>query len=744
MGIFSSKKKTYVSSVVYNLAGPIQDRPDYLKSVILSSLLTEKKFKPAKVIQGAYTGGMGLRLRGYHRWSRDNFKQVGIPTDRIYGKRNLSAEVIAAILLADYEITAEIDWIDTGGSEIEMWGRQWMRENLPLKEQTDTWRVDFIEATREAMIVFSDGMAPVVFKPAGYREGGDWLYVSYSRPLSTNRWTTPQLFIYQRGTGSTALDAQFNVAGSTGEYLPFIPFRHENKFISESYKPELYAEVQKAYKKAVGQKFEDLIDKIKENPDLGEIDFAYVFFGTSFNTKDMASRRYMYHYFKHLQGQQLIGASAYNSWAAGEAQTRLSVGNWLAWYLVQTGNPAGSPRVGAEPDRPAVTSAPVNSVIIEDRGPGQTNLKMEIKWNSIEIGGGVGLGKPDAKKGDVWFTFAGGQTIVASAYTNDEVENLRIDTIEAYHQVSANSWEKLIIRGMTHINHIYNGKTVETTAAQALVDEDESGFLIPIHYEVYRQMSLVDATQMGTQCVNLVFNCYTIVKKKWYQSGWFKVLLVIVVIVLTVVTGGTFGPAGVGILGTSAGVGAALGFSGLAALIAGTIANMVAAMIITKLITVASVAILGEKIGMIVAAVASFVVLQIGAGMQSGQSLASALSNFTSPMNLLNLTSSVGNAYAGVIQQDTMEIMKKSAEALDDFREQSLKLQENYAEQFGYGSAVFDPMSLTQAGQSFFAEPSETFLSRTLLTGSEIAQMGNEMITNFVELTLRNEFSDED
>lgn len=742
MGLFSSRKKTYVSTVTYNLAGPIEDRPDYLKSVILGSLLTQKRFNASKVIQTAYTGGVGLRLRGYHRWARDNYKQVGIPTDRFYGKRNLNADVVAAILLSDYEITAYIDWIDSGPPVIEMWGRAWMRENMPLKEQTDTWTVDYIEATEESLINFTDGTAPVRFKPLGYRPNGEYIYVSYSRPLMTNRWTTPQLFIYQRGTGSSAMDALFEVAGSTGEYLPFIPFRHETRFISSSYKPLVYKEASKAYKKAVGQKFDDLIEKIADNPDLKEIDFAYVFFGVSYNTVDMASRRYMFRYFKHLQQNQLYGPNAFNAWSSEQGYISQEISSWKDWYAAQLTNAAGSAAVGLAPNRPALTGAPGNYVIIEDKGPGKTNLKLEISWNSMELSGGLGLGKPGAKKGDVWFTFAGGQEIVASAYTNDEVDNLKIDTIEAFHQVTAGTWEKLVIRGMVHVNHIYNGKTVEITAAQALLDEDESGFIIPIHYDIFREMTLVDATQMGTQCVNIVFNSYQIVKKKWYQRGWFKVLLILVVVVITVL----FPPAGGvtgGILGSAAGVGAALGFTGLAALVAGVVANMVAAMILTKLITYVSIQLLGEKIGLIVAAVASMIALQVGSAMQAGGSLASSMTSLMEPMNLLNLTNAVGNAYAGVIQADTAEIMGKTKDVLDDFRKQSLELQGQYAEQFGYGTAEFNPMSLTQAGETFFTEPSEAFLARTLLTGTEIAQMSNDMITNFVELSLRNQFNED-
>ena len=742
MGLFSSRKKTYVSSVIYNLAGPIEDRPDYLKSVILGNILTNPNFKAGKVIQDAYESGIGIRLRSYHRWARNNYGEVGIPTDRFMGKRNLNPEIVEAILLSEFDITAKIDWIDSGFAEIEMWGRQWMRENMPLKEATDTWTVDYIDQTDEALINFTDGTAPVRFTPPGYREKGEYLFISYSRPLGTNRWTTPQLLIYRRGTGSAPMDALFNVAGSTGEYLPFIPFRHENKFLSESYKPKVYKQAVKAYKKSVGQKFYKLVEQMEENPDLKEIDFAYIVFGVSFNTKDMASRRYMFKYLKHLQQNQLIGPGAYGSWSAEHPDIQNGIGQWIHWYGVQTGIPAGQPPVGAAPNRPALTGMPGNYVVIEDKGPGGTNFKQEISWNSMTHSVGSGLGKPGAKKGDVWFTFAGGQTINVSGYTNDEAENLRVDTVEAYHQVSAGSFEKLVIVGLVHVNHIYNGKSVEITAAQALVDDDESGFIIPIHYDIFREMSLVDSTQVGTQCVNIVFNCYQIVKKKWYQRGFFKVLLVIAIVVITVVSGGA-GAASVGLLGANGAIGAALGFTGLAATIAGAVANMVAAMILTKLITYASMELFGDKIGAIIGAIASMVALQVGTVLQAGESLATAWSSLMEPMNLLALTNAATNGYAGMINAGTMDIMQKAKDAADDYRKQTLALQDRYAEEFGYGNANFNPLSLTQLGDNFFTEPSEAFLSRTLLTGSDIAQISNDLITNFVEQTLRNQFTEE-
>lgn len=744
MGIFSASKKTYVSSVVYNLAGDINDRPDYLKSVVLGNLLTQRQFSIVDTIRTSYVEGPGMRLRSYHRWAKNHYKQVGIPTDTFYGKAEIDPEAVAAEMQATFSIRAAIDWVDSGAADIVMWGRQWLRANMPAKEPLNVWRVDFIAETNEAMIVFSDGTPTVVFDPLGYDPDGRWyLYVSYSRSEQINRWTTPQLFIYKRGSGSAVLDALVVSNPVNGEYVPFIPLRHENEFISDTYKPLVYAEASKAYKKAIGGKFDELIEKVEENPDLDDIDFAYIAFGASLNTKDMASKRYIFKYLKHLLTHESVGAAGFSNWYSLQDERASRRGDFNQWVYEQTVYDEGLPVTEPPPeDRGTFTSVPSNSVIIQDKGPGNTNFKMEMKWNYMLLTTGTGLAKEDAKVGEVWTTFADSEEIEISAFTVDEVENLTIDTIEFYWQKTADSWEKITAVGLVHLNHIYNGKFVEISAAQALLDDDESGFIVPINYEVFREISLVDATQMSTQCVNIVFNCYQIVKQKWYQTGWFKVLLFIVIIVVVAMTGG-FAAGGVGLLGTNAGIGIALGFSGIAATIAGVVANMVAAMILTKLITYASVAVLGEKIGMIVAAIAAFITLQIGVGLQAGTSLAASWSSLMNPMNLLHLSNSVMNGYAGMLQADTMEIMEKLGEALQDFRVQSLALQGQYAEQFGYGTAAFNPMSLTDTGQSFFTEPAETFLSRTLLTGIDIAEISNGLITNFVELTLRNPYSEE-
>ena len=55
-------------------------------------------------------------------------------------------------------------------------------------------------------------------------------------------------------------------------------------------------------------------------------------------------------------------------------------------------------------------------------------------------------------------------------------------------------------------------------------------------------------------------------------------------------------------------------------------------------------------------------------------------------------------------------------------------------EQFGAGK-VIDPMAFTAAGQGK-VESMDTFLSRTLMTGMDIAETTHSMLSEFAQLTL--------
>ena len=739
MGLFTTKKETHVSSVIYNLAGEQNGRQNYLKSVVLGNMIVGGGASITDAIQGSYLSGPGMKQRSFYRWAQKNYGLIGIPMDTVLGSPKFEPTVVAQALEDDFNIQdASINWIEAGINQAVYWARKYLYENEVYRED---WRADYDSNTNEIIIIYDNGDPVVRFTPTDFTIN-NYIYVSYNLPVEGGGWSKPKLFIYGLSGGSTTLDNQFLTFQLGGRYLPFIPIRHENQFISESYKPEVYKIASKAYKKAFNQDFEDIVEKLADNEQIGEIDFAYVAFGVSVNTKEMVGRKYLYDYFHRMYMNRQVEPFEYIQWRQEMVDYSTGYKAWKDWdrqwgdhqlEIPEDPNSEPVPVGPPEPVRVTTPALPGNEIRI--RGGGSTNFDMGISWQSIAETTGSGLGKAGVKKGDLWFTIEGVEDHFIGSYVDEDVDDrIALDDISIWWQHEDNAWKRLRIIGLTHRNYIYNGKYVQITAAQALLDADESGFIVPLHYDTVREMSLVDATQLATISNNLVLNCYQIVKKRWYQRGWFKVFLVIAAIVFTVVTGGA-GAGSIGFLGANAAVGASLGFVGVAAVVAGAVANMIAAIIITKLLTMVSVAVLGEKIGFIVAAIASFMTLNVGATLNSGGTMASMWSNFMDPVNLINMTNSVGGGVSSMMASNAQELAQQSQSMMKEYAEQTREIEKLYAEKIGYGSNLFDPMRLTEFSSSFL-EPGETFLSRTLMTGSDIAEISMDLVSSFPELTL--------
>jgi len=295
--------------------------------------------------------------------------------------------------------------------------------------------------------------------------------------------------------------------------------------------------------------------------------------------------------------------------------------------------------------------------------------------------------------------------------------------------------------GLLHNNFVYGGNDVSITGKEALEDPEESGFIVPLNEGIYRSMSMKDSTQMATACSYMVFNCYQIVKKKWYQTGIFKIILVIVIVVVAYFTMGASLGASAGLLGTNAAVGAAIigaGASAAAIAIVGAIANAIAALLLTKIITAGATAAFGDKWGAIIGAIASVIALQVGSAVASGQSMASGFSNLMRAENLLKLTSAVGQGYQGYVAGAMAEMATEQQRVMDEYQSEAREIRQQWVNTFGTDRGIIDPADITDAfGVSM--ESVDAFLQRTLMTGSDVADMSLDLLTNFVDMTLNTD-----
>jgi hypothetical protein len=507
------------------------------------------------------------------------------------------------------------------------------------------------------------------------------------------------MLIYEMGSGNTGLDNLQETPTTVPEFYPFIPLRYNNKAIDHADYAHVYEEHAKSYNVATGGELTELLGNIEDNPSIGDIDHAYVTFGIELNTKEKEGRRYIYEFMKTLRQYQ-------NDVNPGSRQiTKLDL------------------------------NSTHNSTAIK--------YNTSIEWETITESFSTGQGRAGATANDMWWVNIDGtsgapnsvqsflQGPINMGYSGSSYSRL-------YWQVSDNVYSYLDVIGMTHINRIYQGKSVQITTKEALEDGDMSGFVVPMHYSTIQNMPLSWSNELANSNRIIILNSYQVVKTKWYQKGIFRIIIMIVIAVIIALI---FPPA-IGLLGANASVGISLGFTAgsTAALVAGAAANAIAAIVLTEAIGTVSVELFGEKWGKIIAAVVTVMVGNMSTNYQSTGSFSMDWGTFMRVDNLIGMTDSVASGVTGISNSKISDIEKDMKEAKDEYEDDIQKIIKRMDE-LGYSDVDLDPLMFLQQDNSdnrnVTSEPSEIFLRRTLLTGSDIIEIDHSLIHDFVEISLK-------
>lgn len=740
MGLFGSTT-VYVSSVTYNMAGEFNLRPNFLKTLVASNVVMGgSDYSMSETINRGYLTGPGIKARSFHRWTRTaGYDQIGWVTANVMDETDVAPYMVASHIPHDADKYVSLSNIKKGPTDYSFWADQYMME-YHLEAFGEAWVSTYDAGTNQITITRADGITTYTFTPTGMVEGENYIYATYNLRYSVDgAWFGTRMWIYRIGSGIAEIDNAVAFTRDTSdEFMAIIPVRIENEFLSPTYKPEVYAQAKKAYKKATnGQKFSDLVATIQSNASIDDIDHAYVVFGASLNTKDKYAKKYLYTFFDRMLASSLTAWSIYEtyisataSWAADYAAWRESIATWKDEHPGEPYPP--------QPTKPDDLLLPARSIIFRSNGLSDVKLHMQVKWTAIRKLTGTGLSKPDATVGEIWWSSVYYDSPEGFSVTIGPTEELAAEDaarakVKLYWQKSATEWEALEIVGLTHHNLIYAGQKVVINVNTALADLEESGFIVPIHYDSLKAMSLVDSTQMMLSSTYLVINCYEVVKTGFFGSGFFKIFLFAAMIAVTI----AFPPLGASSTTLFTTVGTALGFAGLAAMIVGALAFSLISMIVMKVLGKISVAIFGEKFGAIIAAVATFVAMSIGTGTLSGQSLSASWGNMMSAQSLIGLTNAVGNGVAGYVAASTQEFIIETKNLQEEYKKQSSEVSKLYAELIGYDRAAFNPLGLTALNSGNFQETEAQFLSRTLMTGSDIAEMSMDMLSRFAEYTLK-------
>lgn len=773
MGLFSSKKKTYVSSVTYNLAGDEEDRLNIPQYIVMQA--TAQNQSIAKGITDTILWGQAFNYRNAYKYARDKYFQ-GVPVSNMSSNGSVDQATIENILddlvPAGYSVVVLTTLVDT--AQFHFWAEEYLTErygydrssgvfDAPPPGVAYTAAVSYdISTPNKVFITFINPDSSTVTKSLfidNYIAGRNYVHVAYkgmrtsidkdnivTRPFepgdvddveinigtttvadekqtTTTTITTDtdgittsihtkvvvelttrsRYFMYLIGAGTyPELDALGTDELFVSPFLPAVPLRRNNQdILGPAYQNSQQYKTSKKLLDKMKIDIEQLRESINDNADLDEIDFAYVTFGVSIRSQTQAGMSYLFAFFEDLLSTQVVNKSGFDAWvASSDRDSRAPNTNQLYLY---------------------------NSTARAD------NYDVKIQWQYIDKTVHTGVIFPGAKKNECSSTMG-----VKSQYGIVQVrgpldfEDTIVDAsvLILRKQIAPNAYEQLSISGLVFNNYIYQGKSVDIVAKDAFDDETEEGFLIPLNIDIVQSMQGLRRTELCYECAYMVFNCYKVVKKKWYQSGWFKILLVVVAIAITVVTMGAGSPLAASAAAINAGLGLATGAL-VGAVIAAT-ASVLAGMIIANLAVDYGVKWFGETWGRVFAALVGIVVGQyMSAG--SWANMATNISKMTAT-NLIAATNALSNVYNAYVQGQIAELQEDMTKAYETFNEKFEEIEKLMKELLG-GPDLLDIQAMNDATWARFESPQE-FLDRTLMTGSQVADITHNMIYGFADVTL--------
>lgn len=837
MGILSGKKKIYVSSTVYNLAGEEDKIANYLELVVLQSVLTNSDI--ASTLQGSYLYGQGVKTRNAYRYARDYYT-LGLGTGSTVIATLSDTSAIKDVISKQYNSsdTVVISSAVVATAQYEWWARQYMVNTYGFSEIDGKFHNPPSGVEEEANYTYDINSANVIeftftnadgtkittsFSSKDFDQIATYISVTYnviSGPTITTNTTTHKTessdeegtttnsygywnngkyyavyvitittlepnnitsvttkttvgetnysyyFMYKIGSNTEpTLEALVSTTTLASPFYPIVPMRVWGRDMTNDVHKDtdLYKTSKKLLKK-LGVSINDVADTINNNESIDDIDFAYIVFGVNLNTTLDTGKVYIYYFLKYLQSIQTYTEADWKAWLNNYETYKTEYAGAKENETVYLGEPKTNSLSYRTDETKASALEGVNAY-----------YQSIIEWQFIKSETITGTISNGATKGDILITHTESDDYSISYTTNtDESVAYKIDNsvMTVLYQVSATQYEKITVIGLYHKNYVYHGKYVGTSVSSAFADEDntgDSGFLLPLNYTVLENMNLVDFTQLTYAATHIVFSSYQVVKKKWYQTGVFKVVVVVAAAVVTYF----FPPAGIAAMGAA--IATAVGVSIAVGLLIAVIGSAVAAMIIATILNRASTAVFGDGvIGQVIGTVVTIITMyyagqglsnmattttstasttttttidgisttssSVGATTTASTFSLPEFNNMASVLTALNLNSISGvtslasaaqQVFSAYVTGESNELSTKT-DALTNKYNKLQKQIKDAADELDWGTVNINPEWLTTA--NYVSESSSAFLARTTMTGSDVIDITLGVIHDFVNL----------
>lgn len=498
----------------------------------------------------------------------------------------------------------------------------------------------------------------------------DYFHVKYTVNGQVKYW------MYEFGSGvHPTLDAAYLSSPVTiGDYYPNIYFRLGMQKINKAAKPNEYR-TQRRMAKYVGFDYDLVSDSLHENPDIDDVEQAFINFGVNADTQDPLDLQYLYLYFDNLyETQESQPETSTPTVTLVQAISRRRIGKGIA-----------------------------RGIVIKDQA-----FKHELIHEGVEklrFAGSIGsVGTVTASKGFIKF-----KTLRSNRDGTEEIVDRDFPCRFYRKQISPGFYDELRVINIV-MKYYIKGKYYTT-----LGDENKEILLIPLDRTLMKEFQAKEREKLAARSMHLVANSRVVQKLKWYEQEWFADLLMIVAIVLTVISLGQDG----GFFVTAA-----------AAISAGSylyFIYLVALEILIQMAIQAAIKLFVKLVGVDLAFLAALVAAAYGVTTGLSTTSTSAVKGILSAQGLLQLASGISGGISANVA-DQMADLNKEVQRFSSEVEEKTKLIEE-------GAALLENRTLLSPFVILGEKPKHYF-KRTIHSGN-IGTLIYDDLHNYVSRSLQ-------
>ena len=573
----------------------------------------------------------------------------------------------------------------------------WVSQPLPASEYIATYTENYII-------------------PAGYILNILYYIVGYYRVDSVGGVSeTMDWWFYAMNTGKyPVMDLASAVVDEVSSY-PVVPLRHDKLWISDS-DPALYASGKELLSK-ISVNYDDLVTQLDANPDIADIDCAYILFGIDLQTDDIILIGYLVDFFNMLSqtGDATIWDQIVSFNNSGDiAATGSYTYNDYSQLAYSSTSYVNDVFDSLKTTNLNITSADAVTCINE------LGLRTQITWDrisSVILSGSIGEIGHATKE------------IVLTTTTDYYEQMVEPSQLILKRQIRINAYQQIIITRPRHFTYgVYRDhKIIQTDLRSLSEDEDDHTFIIPLHHPTVMNVKNIQRNYVYQNSLNMVITGYIVTHLKWYQQGWFQVVVMVIALALTYFT---VGKSMVAMKAWIAGIAPAINAGTMALVL--HVLTPILKLVLLDMAAKALIKIIGIELSMII----SFIIF-VYTGYMSKEfavALSPTVAKFSAE-NLLKFSMKLASEATTALKTEFKEIQEESEEFTEESQilweelyEKQDSILPNYLLPF---SLLDNPFSSNQTEK--MSDPEELY-SRTHV--GNIGTLSLDVIENYVDINL--------